>query len=193
MNRRRFVADAAAFLALAGLPGRVDARERSASPAPESSSSPNQLVHGIDSRLTLTVNRPVDLKLQALDAPDFHLTACRGLIVFLNIFATWCGPCQDEQPAFIGFAAAHADDTVVVGVNYGEADDLVRRYRKRYGIPYLIAMDRKETLVPVLFRQSIHLPTTIVVGPDGIVSSAWIGDCDRAWLESERLAAFRTA
>jgi len=42
----------------------------------------------------------------------------------------------------------------------------------------------------VLFRQSIQSSDTIVVGPDGIVSSAWIGDCDRAWLESERLAAF---
>lgn len=198
MNRGRFTVEMAAFLAassaapaLADDPITVPMPTSSAAPAlatPTAQPAPARL-HGIDDRLLLTVNRPVDLKLEVLDGPAFQLLKYRGSVVVLNVFATWCGPCQKEQDDFIAFAAAHPDDTVVVGVTDGEADDVVRRYRKHFGVTYPIAMDRYRAHVRTLFRAGILYPTTIVVRPDGYVSSGWVDSCDRDWLERQRSAA----
>jgi thiol-disulfide isomerase/thioredoxin len=198
MNRGRFTVEMAAFLAassaapaLADDPIVVPMPTSTPVPAlatPTAQPAPPRL-HAIDDRLILTMNRPVDLKLEVLDGPEFQLLKYRGSVVVLNVFATWCGPCQKEQDAFTAFAAAHGDDTVVVGVNGGEADDVVRRYRKHFGVTYPIAMDRYRKHVPTLFRAGILYPTTIVVRPDGFVSSGWVDSCDRDWLERQRSAA----
>ena len=94
-------------------------------------------MHGIDSRLTLTVNRPVDLKLQALDAPDFHLTACRGLIVFLNIFATWCGPCRAVGPVLEALAGERAGKIKIAKLNVDENPQSAARFAVQ-AIPTMI-------------------------------------------------------
>ena len=39
----------------------------------------------------LPYDHPLDLKMQMLDGPDFHLLLDRGSAVLLNIFASWVG------------------------------------------------------------------------------------------------------
>jgi cytochrome c biogenesis protein CcmG, thiol:disulfide interchange protein DsbE len=110
-------------------------------------------------------------------------------VVFLNLFATWCPPCNSEQPDVVAFAAAHTDDTAVVGVNIAEEDNAVRAYRKKYGITYPIAMDRSNTSARTVFVKDLVIPTTIVLRPDGTLSCAWAAPHDKGWFEAERLAA----
>jgi thiol-disulfide isomerase/thioredoxin len=200
MNRGRFALETAAFLtvsctAIARADDPITVPMPTGAPAaavatPQPTTRPKRTrVPGVDDRLDLVVNRPVDLRLQSLDGPDFALQQYRGSVVVLNVFATWCGPCQKEQRTFTSFAAAHPDDTIVIGITNGEADDAVRRYRQQYGVTYPIAMDRYRAHVRTLFRDQILYPTTIVVRPNGFVSSAWVDICDREWLERERLTA----
>jgi thiol-disulfide isomerase/thioredoxin len=145
--------------------------------------------HGIDKRLQLPVARRVELKMQVLDGPDLALSHYEGRVVFLNVFATWCEPCRSEQPEFTAFAQLHADDTTVVGIDAGDEDDAVRAYRKLFHIPYPIAMDRSNSVVPRLYSGQISYPATIVVRPNGTISCAWCDTVDAAWLENERLIA----
>jgi thiol-disulfide isomerase/thioredoxin len=128
--------------------------------------------------------------METLDGPEFRLGAYRDKVVFVNIFATWCPPCNKEQPNFVAFAREHAEDTAVIGLDYAEEDNVVRRYRAHYAISYPIAIDRRRTMVPaVVVPGHLALPTTIVFRPGGTLSCAWTGDSDRATLEMERLAA----
>jgi thiol-disulfide isomerase/thioredoxin len=147
-------------------------------------------VHGANGVVNLPEHQPIDWTMDVLDGPGFRLSAYRGKVVFVNIFATWCEPCNDEQPHVVAFANAHAADTVVIGMDVAEEDDLVRKYRKKFDIPYPLGMDRYNRVVRSVFTKGRKIyPTTIVFRSDGTLSCAWAGEKDRAWFEREREAA----
>jgi thiol-disulfide isomerase/thioredoxin len=162
-----------------------------ASPRPVASTKPRPTpkphVHGPNGVTSLPEHRPIAWKMEVLDGPPFDLAAYRGKLVFVNIFATWCGPCRAEQPAVVTFAKEHANDTVVIGMNYKEEDNDVRAYRKKFDIPYPIAMDRRgAVLAGVYHGADLLFPMTIVIRRDGTLWCAWAGDVNLAWLERER-------
>ncbi len=185
MKRQLFVAGAMTSACAVALRGVAAAKPAPASPSPEPSEKPH--VHGANGVVTLPEHRLIEWTSDVLDGPEFRLSRYRGKVVFVNVFATWCGPCRVEQPIVVAFANAHVDDTVVIGVDVGEEDNDVRAYRKKYGIPYPIAMDRYDRKVRSIYRQGrMVFPTTIVFRADGTLSCAWAGDQEREWFEAER-------
>jgi thiol-disulfide isomerase/thioredoxin len=201
ISRVQFVLGSAC--SLAAVPGAAPADDAtpapsagpSPSPAPSASSAPRMFrghVHGPNGVTRIPEHRLVEWKMEVLDGPEFRLSAYRGKAVFVNVFATWCPPCRAEQPAVVSFARAHPDDTAVIGVDVDEPDDVVRRYRKEFAIPYPIAMHRSRVTVPSIFKDdSVFYPITLVFHPDGTLSCAWGGDRPRAWFEVEREVALR--
>ncbi len=177
--------------ALAGLP--LIARGEEPSPEkPSPTSKPH--VHGANGVVVLPEHRHIEWTMDVLDGPAFRLSAYRGKVVFVNVFATWCGPCRAEQPMVVEFADAHPDDTVVIGVDVQEEDNFVRAYRKKYAITYPIAMDRYDRSVRGIYHEGkMIFPTTVVFKPDGTLSCAWEGTKTREWFENERNAALGEA
>jgi thiol-disulfide isomerase/thioredoxin len=58
-----------------------------------------------------------DLKLKDLDGKDVALADLRGKVVFVNFWATWCGPCQEEIPSLIDMQNKYAGKGfTVVGI-----------------------------------------------------------------------------
>jgi peroxiredoxin len=43
--------------------------------------------------------KAADFTLEALDGTTVSLDRLRGKVVFLNLWATWCGPCREEMPS----------------------------------------------------------------------------------------------
>ena len=164
--------------------------EAASTAPPKTKASRKDHVHGPNGVVTLPQNRVMEWTMEVLDGPEFRLSAYRGLVVFVNVFATWCGPCRREQSGLVAFANAHAGDTSVIGVDVREEDNDVRQYRKKYNITYPIAMDRYDKKVRGIYREGrMVFPTTIVFRPDGTLSCAWAGDANREWFEYEREVA----
>ena len=67
-------------------------------------------------------NKPApDLRLKDLDGKDVTLSDLRGKVVFVNFWATWCGPCQDEIPSLIDMQNQYAaKGFTVVGIAMDE-------------------------------------------------------------------------
>lgn len=91
---------------------------------------------------SIPTDRPLDFTMEVLDGPSFHLIDYRGKVVVIDMFASWCGPCNRHQPAVDDLFAKYATQGLVaVGLNDEESDNAVRRYRERYSITYPIAID----------------------------------------------------
>ena len=49
---------------------------------------------------TIATGRPApEFQLASIDGGTISLAAQRGRLVFLNFWATWCKPCEEEMPA----------------------------------------------------------------------------------------------
>src|SRR5690348_16169905 len=139
MTRDLFVALAAAAIIAPPVP----------SPSPRPSISPRPTATPFpwdqcEQNPVLPYDRPLGLHMRVLDGPDFDLLHYRGYAVILNIFATWCPPCNAEMPALVNIASTHYDKGLrIIGIDVRESDDTVRAYRKKYAVPYPLAMDEQ--------------------------------------------------
>jgi len=58
-----------------------------------------------------------EIKLKDLKGKDLALSDLKGKVVFVNFWATWCGPCQDEIPTLIDMQNRYADKGfTVIGI-----------------------------------------------------------------------------
>lgn len=93
----------------------------------------------------------------------------RGRVVLLDFWASWCAPCRTQAPILEQFAAKHAEDVRVIGVNTGDAEPAALAFVQSVGITYPVVFD-EQGLVSRAFGAS-ELPTLVVITPSGKVSA----------------------
>ena len=84
-----------------------------------------------------------DYKAKWLDGSTFDLAKERGNVVFLNVWATWCGPCRYEIPELDKLHAKYASRGFkVVGVSVDEGGiPEVKPFVEEQKIGYPIVID----------------------------------------------------
>jgi len=113
-----------------------------------------------------------DFSLTTVDGDPISLSALRGRTVVINFWASWCGPCQQEVPAFNRFHKAHPEIPIIgLAVDSGNSSK-VRKTAQQWGISYPVAVANNQ--LQRTYDIST-LPTTIVVGPDGKVADIHVG------------------
>jgi thiol-disulfide isomerase/thioredoxin len=143
-------------------------------------------VHGPNG-LALSTKTALDLTFVTVDGSVFDVADHRGKIVVVNLFASWCGPCNAEAPDVTAFAAAHAADTTVVSVDVGEPAAAAREFQIRYGIDYPVASDESASVYKSIGMH--EYPTTLFVRPNGLLACAFVGQMSADDLETERAYA----
>jgi thiol-disulfide isomerase/thioredoxin len=89
----------------------------------------------------------------------------------INVFATWCGPCREETPAFARAARKlQKRGFEVVGIDQEESAARVLEFAQDFHVPYDLYIDNDGITKSVLGARMI--PTTILVGSDGRIR--WI-------------------
>ena len=124
-----------------------------------------------------------DVALQSADGKAFRLSELRGQVVLLNFWATWCGPCRAEIPAFNAMQQEHeARGLKVVGVLTQDTADNLKDFQKDIKQNYTILLGDDE--VGTKFGNGAGLPVTIVIDREGRIRQKIFGGNERAAFEA---------
>lgn len=110
------------------------------------------------------------------DGTEFTLSEQQGKVVLLNFWATWCGPCVREMPAFEKLQEDYGDNVAILAVNCMEDADTVAAFIEENSYTFPIAIDERGAVSAKYPTQGI--PYTLVIDGDGIVQNIYMGAAD---------------
>lgn len=120
-----------------------------------------------------TTRADFSLRLKTLDGHPVDFAGQRGRTIFLNLWATWCGPCRAEMPSIARLAADPRMKDVVFYIASVEDDpNGIRQYANRVDLklPFVIV----DGAIPSAYATE-GIPATFVIAPDGRIGIAEIG------------------
>ncbi len=121
---------------------------------------------------------------EAVDAPEFvlkevsgktvRLKDLRGKFLFLNFFATWCGPCREEIPAMEQLHRVYRDRGLAfVAVDMRESQKTVKAFLAELKATFPTLLDEDGS---VSHEYGIRaLPVSFLISPDGAILWRAIG------------------
>ena len=83
----------------------------------------------------------------------------------VNLWASWCGPCRTELPAFQRFADTVGDRVLVLGVDTGDTRDAGSGFMQDAKVAFPTLFDARSTLLSGVGRSA--LPVTLFVDAEG--------------------------
>jgi len=110
-----------------------------------------------------------------LDGKAMTMAAEKGNVVFLNVWATWCGPCRFETPELQALQTQYAAKGLkVIGVSVDEGDtEAVKTFVAEQKITYPIAVDPEGRIANLV--QTTVLPTSLLIDRTGKIVWRQIG------------------
>lgn len=109
---------------------------------------------------------------------EFRLSGLKGRVVVLNYWATYCGPCVTESPAFDKiYRATKAQGVTFVGIDVKEVSrSKAKAFVTDNDISYPIVYDQTAKTALQLGRvPASSLPSTIVIDRQGRVAAVYVG------------------
>ncbi|WP_162909589.1 TlpA family protein disulfide reductase [Aggregatilinea lenta] len=116
--------------------------------------------------------------LSTLDGDTISLPeSVAGKVVFLNFWATWCVPCEEEMPALQQLQDAHgADGVEVISVTdptSGQTEDDIRAFIDEHDLSLTVALSSELALYQTF--NVLQIPITYIIDRDGTVRDYHIG------------------
>jgi thiol-disulfide isomerase/thioredoxin len=102
------------------------------------------------------------IKLSDLDGRPFTLEDLGGRPVFLNFWATWCGPCISEMRSIEEVYQQYKDDVVFLAVST-ETPEQIKAFQAKHDYSFQFARLEVEYVDAFV----VKLPTTMLITRDG--------------------------
>jgi cytochrome c biogenesis protein CcmG, thiol:disulfide interchange protein DsbE len=112
------------------------------------------------------------------------LDGLKGKAVYVNFFASWCGPCNAEAPSIGKLRAKYAKAGLqVVGINELDAPGQGAAFQKKYDNPYsTVAIDESGGVGKNY--GAIAMPVHVFIDRRGVVKTYRIGEMDAGQIEA---------
>lgn len=117
----------------------------------------------------------VDFKFPDATGKEVALSDFKGKVVYVDVWATWCGPCKEQAPHLKALEEEYADkDVVFMGVSVDNQKDYGKwiKFIEQHGLKgvQLFTGDRKDDIYKPY--KVTGIPRFILVGKDGKLISA---------------------
>ena len=114
------------------------------------------------------------------ELPEFDLASYETLLselegtpVLVNVWASWCGPCEKEAPHLAAAHAEYGDRVQFLGVDILDERESARRFMHEHGWTYPSVYD-----LPGAIRDGLGLlgqPVTLFYDASGELVGTWTG------------------
>ncbi len=126
--------------------------------------------------------------MQGLNGPARKLSEFRGKPLIINVWASWCGPCQQEMGSLERLAwRDEFRKTTVIGISTDDYPDAAKAFLRRTNATFNHYIDSRLLLENMLGAD--RLPLTLLVDAKGRVLQKVYGA--REWDSAESLELIR--
>jgi cytochrome c biogenesis protein CcmG/thiol:disulfide interchange protein DsbE len=144
----------------------------------------------IDSQLQRGVRPPAPAASMLLpglgSSPSLRLTQLRGKVVVVNLFASWCQPCQAEAPILDRTQQQLArQDATVLGITYRDTTGDAEQFVHQQHIDYPVVRDVSGAFARAYGANGI--PETFVIDRQGRVAAVRRFQLAGSWLQTTLL------
>jgi peroxiredoxin len=110
-----------------------------------------------------------------LDGDTLRSEDLAGRVVVLNFWATWCAPCRLEMPTLQAlYERSDSAEVVVLGLSTDVGStDPIREFLDERDITYPVG--RATQAHRTAFGGIAGIPTTFIIGPDGVIEHRVVG------------------
>jgi len=109
------------------------------------------------------------------ETSQMSLSDLRGQVVVINVWASWCKPCEQEAPELQKFWEAYQDrEMVLIGVDYVDTPSGAMTYMKKFKITFPNAPDLQSAISSTLNRK-MGVPETYFIDRDGVLKYVQVG------------------
>ncbi|MBR4359702.1 MAG: TlpA family protein disulfide reductase [Clostridia bacterium] len=129
-----------------------------------------------------------EFTLTTMTGEEFVLSAHRGRVTVINLWATWCTPCVNELPCFDRLQNEHPEDVTVLAIHSNLITDDVAKYLSGFDYGIAFAVDETGDVISSV-GGSTMLPQTVVLNPWGEVTYNKVGSVTFEMLEELTEAA----
>ena len=131
----------------------------------------------------------LDFELQDLQGNLVRLSSFQGKVVFLNFWATWCGPCREEMPSMqVLYEELQNEGFEVVAVDLQESQKAVQAFVEKMGLSFTVLIDKTGQVGSAYGASSI--PISYFIDRSGLVVGGVIGG--RIWDTPDIFDFFRS-
>ena len=128
---------------------------------------------------------PLDYTMKDMNGVDVKLSSFRGKVIIVNFWATWCGPCKAEIPAFVELQKQYAKDLVILGISVDDPVEKLKPYAAQYKINYPVLVGLGRDDVQEAYGPLYGIPASFIIGRDGMICRKHMGIAPKAQFERE--------
>ena len=98
----------------------------------------------------------------------FHarLAGLRGYPVVVNKWASWCGPCETEFPAYQRASVKYGREVAFIGIDGKDNDASAAAFLRRFPVSYPSYVDPHESIARTI-QAAIYYPQTVYIDRQG--------------------------
>lgn len=120
----------------------------------------------------------LDTEMRSANGENIKLSNYSGKVIFVNLWATWCGPCRMETPELVRLHKEYQERGVeFVGLSTEDPDasaEKVREFVNQYNVGYHIGWATREVAL-TLMQGRTTIPQSFIITRDGRIIKRIMG------------------
>lgn len=122
-------------------------------------------------------DKAIDFEVELLNGEKAKLSDYYGKPIFLNFWATWCGPCVREMPYIQEVSEEYGDKVTILAIDISDSSEDVKVFVDNAKYTFNFGLNESGSLLTTY--NSYSIPLSIFIDKDGIIKERHVGSMSK--------------